>query len=159
MADHSALRRIRSRGQRGQAAVEFVFCMILVIGLAAALFQALQFERDVFNKSLMARYQALKDIHDSPDDKDPETIRKTIEGKQLSELVPYTIPGQEIDGSLHYGPKKFSVRRGTKRWDPAEALHSAWAFAGILTVDHYEDSAGYVGDMFGYLSQVTNLLN
>lgn len=45
----------RRRTEQGQAAVEFVLAMIFVIATAAVLFQALHFELDVFNRSMVAR--------------------------------------------------------------------------------------------------------
>jgi hypothetical protein len=141
--------------QRGQAAVEFSLIMLVVIGLAAVLFQALQFERDVFNRSLLARYLAFKDAHDDPDQIDPEDVQKEIRGKNIGDLVPYTPPGQDIDQTMHYGPKQFKIRRGTKAWDPGWTVFEV-TVGLLLAADHIEDTSGGLGAVTSVLKGITD---
>lgn len=152
--------RQKRRTERGQAAIEFVLAMIFVIATAAVLFQALHFELDVFNRSMVARYELFREAHDNPDEREPETISKEIRGEDIGDLVPYTVPGQEIDESLHYGPRQFKMRRGSKYYDPVDWVHSAALFGGLLiAADHMEDYAGHFGDAFGMLSPIIEGLN
>lgn len=149
----------RRRTEQGQAAVEFVLAMIFVIATAAVLFQALHFELDVFNRSMVARYELFREAHDSPDEREPETISEEIRGEDIGDLVPYTVPGQEIDESLHYGPRQFKMRRGSKYYDPVDFAHEWYVFSAALLIDHYEESAGYYGEAFGFLSPIIDGLN
>lgn len=157
MGDDPSLTSIR-RPQRGQAAVEFVLCLIVVIGLASVLFQALHFELDVYNRSNLARYLALRDVHDDPSEKEPETISTEIRGEDIGTLVPYSIPGQDIDSTLHYGPRNFIVRRGTKAFDPIGPI-VVGALALALAADHIEDTSGNMGTAAGVIDDFLDQLS
>lgn len=151
-------RQAASASQRGQAAIEFVLSLIFLIGMCAVLFQALHFELDVFNRSAIARYELFKEAREDAAETDPEEISEEIRGKDIGELVPYRIMGQNLDESLHYGPKQFRMKKGTNRWDPISGLHEFWQLAIPLALDHYEDSAGHIGDAFGAISPLLDAL-
>jgi len=157
MSDHSSLTRTRRHSQSGQAAVEFVLALIVVIGLAGVLFQALHFELDVYNRSNLARYIALRAVHDDPSDKEPESVETPIRGEDIGTLVPYVIPGQDIDSTIHYGPRNFVVRRGTKGFDPIGPI-VVGALAIALAADHYEDTSGNMGTAAGVINDFLDQL-
>lgn len=158
MGNDSPLIRKHRDSQRGQAAIEFVFCLIIVIGLASVLFQALHFELDVYNRSNIARYLALRDLHENPSGREPETISKAIRGEDIGTLVPYSIPGQDVDSTLHYGPRNFTVRRGTKGYDPIGPV-VVGALAVALGLDHIEDSSGTMGAAAGAIGGFLDALS
>lgn len=157
MPVRSSLKPPRRPTQSGQAAVEFVLAMIVVIGLASVLFQALHFELDVYNRSNVARYIAMRAVHDNPSDKDPENVQTPIRGQDIGTLVPYSIPGQDLDSTLHYGPRNFTVRRGTKAFDPIGPIVIG-ALAVALAADHYEDTSGNMGTAAGAISEFLDQL-
>lgn len=155
--EHSPLRRAGEDNTRGQAAVEFVFALVILLAFVAVLFQALHFELDVFNKVGLLRYRALKTARQSQDKVEPYYISDiTIEGKELGDLTFYTVPFQEDDLTQHYGPKRLVVRRGTQHWDPVPFLHEEWHFAAPLALDHYEPTSGKFGDGFGLLNKIAD---
>lgn len=144
-----------ARGARGQAAMEFVLALFWIVALAAVLFQALHFELDVFNKMGELRYKVFHTARQDQDTTSGRMISDSIQGKNLGDLVGYTIPAQEIDDSLHYGPKEFSVFCGSKKWfpggDAAETALDVAITAGLIA-DHYEDTSGFAGTAFDFLS-------
>jgi hypothetical protein len=148
-------RKMRHPDQRGQAAMEFVLILLMMCAFAAVLFQGLLFERDVFNKSLQARYKILHDAREDQDETEMTDIDTTFQGKNLEDILGFEVPIQEVDGSLHYGPKTLHMKHGTKYWDPLGAIgHSEIAFFALLTVDHYEPTSGHVGDAFDFLHDI-----
>lgn len=146
----SPVRVRRSQNERGQAAVEFILAFTFIAGLACVLYQALHFELDVFNKSLLARRDLFRQARQNETGNNLSQISITIQGKNLSDVTFYRVLGQQTGGigSLHFGPRQYRMLRGTKRSDPLGDLHSAAEFFGILTIDHYQDSAGYIGKLF-----------
>ena len=153
--EHSPLRRPADRNARGQAAVEFVFALVILLAFVAVLFQALHFELDVFNKSGLLRYRALKAARQSQEKVEPYYITDvSIEGEEIGNLTFYTVPFQEDDLTQHYGPKRLVVRRGTQYWDPLPLLHEEWQFSAPLLLDHYEPTSGKFGDLFGLLNKI-----
>lgn len=154
MGNNHTLRR-RARGVRGQAAMEFVVSLIWIVFLAAVLFQALHFELDVFNKMGELRYKVFQTARQNQDTTSGRMISDTIQGKDLGDLVGFTIPAQNIDSSLHYGPKTFSVFCGSKKWFPGgDAAETALDVAiGLgLAADHMEDYSGFANTAFDALS-------
>jgi hypothetical protein len=143
------------RASRGQAAMEFVLALFWIVALAAVLFQALHFELDVFNKMGELRYKVFHTARQDQDTTSGRMINDSIQGKNLGDLVGYTIPAQEIDDSLHYGPKEFSVFCGSKKWFPggdgAETALDVVIGLG-LAADHMEDYSGFAGTAFDALS-------
>lgn len=150
----------RQQQERGQAAVEFVLAFMFIIALTAVLFQALHFELDVFNRSMLARYELLKEARHDQEETDGHNISKTIEGETLADLIGFEVPFQDTDTSQRYGPKQIYTRHGTKYLDPlGDVLHEDWQFAALLLPDHYEPTSGYIGQAFEVLSQITGALN
>lgn len=148
--------RRQASGQRGQAATEFVLCLLILIAFVAVVFQALHFELDVFNKTELLRYRVLHRAKQSQDTTDPEMITdETIQGKNLGDLTFYPVPLQEIDLSQHWGPKRLVIRHGTQYWDPTP-IHGEGAFFLALLPDHYEPTSGFVGQAFEFLADVLN---
>lgn len=154
-------RNAHGRSQRGQAAVEFVFVLLIILGLAAVLFQAMHFELDVFNKMGMLRYRVMKEARRDQHETNMTTISNiTVQGKNLDDLTEYAPPLQDVDGSMHYGPKKLVIKRGTKYWDPIP-FHSFWAWSGLLLLTHQENAADAIstaldalGDMLDSIPSV-----
>jgi len=141
----------RRKAEGGQAAVEFVFSLLLLAAFTAVLFQALHFELDVFNKSAGLRYRSLMHARENQERTEPELLRDVrAQGKDIRNLTFFTVPLQDVDLSLHYGPKRLVIRHGTRYWDPSP-IHSQGAFEAALLFDHYEDSAGYIGGAFEYV--------
>jgi hypothetical protein len=145
------------QSQRGQAALEFVLVFMFIIAVTALLFQALQFELDVFNKSFLARYKLLHEAHKDQDKTEGHEISQVIQGKNLSDITPYKVPFQDADLTMHYGPRTLYGRGGTKYWDPLP-LHDTAAFWAILNADHLEDTSGHISQVVGYVSSVTDLV-
>ncbi len=141
--------------ERGQAAVEFLFAFLFILGLAAGLYQALHFELDVFNKMGQLRYKVFKEARRDQDTTQMRWVEQQIEGKQLSDLTTYDVPFQDFDSTLHYGPKFYSMRAGTKYWfpggDSAETALDVAIVAGLIA-DHWEPTSGVFGQVFDALS-------
>jgi hypothetical protein len=155
--ERHSLSRCREGAQRGQAAVEFVLCLFLLLAFVAATFQALHFELDVFNKSALLRYRALQRARDSQETTERGLVTDvTVQGKNLGELTFFNVPLQETDLSQHYGPKRLVIRRGTKYWDPVPWAHSTLFFSGVLAIDHYEDWSGHVAQPFEFLDKLAD---
>lgn len=154
MADDSTLRR-RRPAAKGQAAMEFVIALFWIVALAAVLFQALHFELDVFNKMNELRYKVFHEARQNQDTTSGRMIDDSIEGKNLGDLTGYSLPAQDADSSLHYGPKKFYVFCGSKKFFPGgdggETALDVAITAGLIA-DHYEDTSGFAGTAFDFLS-------
>jgi hypothetical protein len=145
------------RAQRGQAAIEFVFILLIILGLAAVLYQAMHFELDVFNKMGMLRYKVMKEAHEDQDETEMETIDNiTVQGKNLDDLTPYSPPLQDVDGTMHYGPKKLVIKHGTKYWDPISFMHSFWEWSGLLLLTHEEDAANAIDSVLGSIGDMAD---
>jgi hypothetical protein len=158
VADERTSLSSRRRGaQRGQAAVEFVLCLFLLLAFVAVMFQALHFELDVFNQSALLRYRALQRARESQDTTEATLVTDVaVQGKNLGELTFFSVPLQEADMSQHYGPKHLVIRHGTKYWDPIPLLHSKWAFAPLLAVDHIQEWSGHVSQPFEFLDKLAD---
>lgn len=129
--------------------------MVILIGLAAVLFQALMFELDVFNKSYLGRYELIRQARIDAPETEPDWQEYEISGEQLQELIPYPMYGESDIGDLQYGPKTLKMRKGTKYWDPLAVPHEDWQFAAaILLLDHIEDSPVRFSDGFELLRPV-----
>jgi hypothetical protein len=152
---------LRKRSERGQAAVEFVFSLMIIIALSSLLYQAMNFELDVYNKSAAARYDLFRKAHQGDESQtDGEDISSPITGKNLSDVTSYRVLLQPSTGglaSLHYGPRTYYGYHGTKYWDVLPGI------SGILDVlllaDHYEDTAGKAADVVGEFDSILNALN
>ncbi len=149
------------RTESGQAAVEFVFALVFLIAMAAVLFQALQFELDVFNKTWTTRYDLFEAAREDEPDNRPRMISEPIEGKRLGDLTPFSVPFQATDLEARYGPKQVYVQCGTKYFfpggDTAETIYDL-ALVGLLVADHLEQSSGNVEQVFSAVSGLTGAL-
>jgi hypothetical protein len=147
----------RQGAQRGQAAVEFVLCLFLLLAFVAVMFQALHFELDVFNQSALLRYRALQRARESQDTTDAALLTDVaVQGKNLGDLTFFSVPLQEADRNQHYGPKHLVIRHGTKYWDPIPFLHETWTFSLMLAADHYQDTSGVVVKPFEVLDKLAD---
>lgn len=162
------MRTVRSRsrrGERGQAAVEWVLTLPIVVVLIAVLYQALMFERDVFNKMNVARYEAFKQAHEGQNEegmKEYEILEIKTQGSKIGELTSFTIPAQTVDPEKRYGPKTYYFPCGTKRFfpggDTGETVLDVLETVAVV-IDHFEWSAkaseawgngmGAIGDVAG----------
>ena len=102
--------------------------MIIVIAGTAALYQALHFELDVFNRLNSLRYRAMRVAHS-----DAFSVRREYRSvvasdfRPLSETTPIPVPFQTADLSLRYGPKRFYVRQGSL-WNDQMQIHETGSF-------------------------------
>jgi len=153
-------RQRRSSDEKGQAAVEFVFGMLVLLAIVSVLYQALHFELDVFNRLNEVRYNAFRTAHRNQDTTDDEYFGQTVQFTQLSELrwsVPQTILGFSVgtkrvkikvpfqtgvDSNLKYPNKTFRMRKGTKCFEPYLMRSPFYEIemAAALLAHHYEDT-------------------
>ncbi|HVT45094.1 MAG TPA: hypothetical protein VMT00_11960 [Thermoanaerobaculia bacterium] len=147
--------RVQHR-ESGQAAIEFVFVLTVVIALTAVVFQVLNFELDVFNKSALARYELFKKAKNKQHERDQEMISQEILGKKLKDVTWFKVLFQPTGsiGEMRYGPRRFYMLRGTRRWDPLGDGFTV-AYVALLAADHTEYLAGKVT---GVLSKLTDVL-
>jgi hypothetical protein len=141
------MRYKETKRERGQAAIEFVFALIFIIAITAVLFQALNFELDVFNQSMAARYEFMDKAHDDQDNKPCQAFSIDFSGRKLGDVAPFEAPYQAVDENLRYGPKKYHGERGTKYIDTFSIAHEWYVWTVAFLPDHYEDTAGYVDDL------------
>ncbi|MHB0968175.1 MAG: hypothetical protein ACYC7A_06870 [Thermoanaerobaculia bacterium] len=155
MADRTSL--IRTRRASGQAAMEFVVALVWIIALTALIYQALHFELDVFNKLGELRYRVFRMARQNQDSTKGRMISEAVEGKQLGEIVPYTVPGQYVDSTLRYGPKNFYIHCGTRKWFPGgdgvETTLKGAIIAGLVT-DHAKVVPEWMGTALGEVHSV-----
>jgi hypothetical protein len=141
--------------QKGQAAIEFVFALLFIIIITAALFQALSFELDVFNQSMVARFELFREAHQSQDTTPCRSINKQFQGRKVSEFAPWRVPYQDSSiRNLKYGPKRYYGERGTKYIDRTVyggvGLHAWYSWFLLFAIpDHYEDSADKISGPLG----------
>jgi hypothetical protein len=144
--------------QQGQAAVEFIFAIVMLVTIAAVLFQALHFELDVFNKTMVARYELLRKARVNEISKERGPISQQIVGKWIDDVVPYRVPFQPDNLNIRYGPKYIHTECGTKYTFPLpEGLYDGGLIA-LLVLDLYESTAGNIGTVFGPIESVTSAL-
>jgi hypothetical protein len=136
----------RACRQAGQAAFEFVLALFFLIALTAMLFQALHFERDVFNQSMIARFEFFKEAHTNQDDTPCRSFDIAFQGKELGDIG-FEVPGQTIDESIHYGVKRYRGERGSKYIDTFSMAHEFFVWTAVMLPDHYEETAGNVDDL------------
>ena len=135
--------------------------MLILIALAAVLFQGMMFERDIFNKTMVARYKLLEQARQNEHKTRPRMIDETIEGEQLGDLIPYEVPFQ-ADSSLRYGPKKVYLQCGTMHMFPGgDDGVTGWkaGITGMLILDHYEDTAGYAQQVLSGVGSITGAIS
>jgi hypothetical protein len=155
--ERTSLNSRRQGAQRGQAAVEFVLCLFLLLAFVAVMFQALHFELDVFNQSALLRYRALQRARESQDTTEATLVTDVaVQGKNLGDLTFFSVPLQEADLNQHYGPKHLVIRHGTKYWDPLPELHSTFSFSIPLAADHVQETSGHVSQPFEFLDKLAD---
>lgn len=132
--------------QRGQAAIEFVFALIFIIGITTVLFQVLNFELDVFNQSMLVRYEFMDKAHESQDTTPCKSFNIPFAGKKIGDLAPYEAPYQAVDENLRYGTKRYYGERGTKYVDNFSFAHDWGVWWLAMNLDHYEGTAGNIDD-------------
>jgi hypothetical protein len=145
------------RSQRGQAAFEFIFAMLVLMGMIAVLFQVLHFELDIFNKTMIARYKLLEEARQDEDTTRPRMITTTIEGKAIEDLIPWTVPFQSTSGEK-YGPKEVYWKCGTQYLFPGGEAGLTGFKVGIgalMVADHIQDLSGNSETLFSALGDVT----
>jgi len=140
------------RRQDGQTAVEFVFVLLFLLVITSALFQALHFELDVFNQSMLARWEFFREAHKDQDTTPCRSFDVAFQGKRLGDLVSFDVPYQTVDQNIRYGPKKYKGERGSKYFDRLEiggvGAHGSGSWFLILVPDHYEGTANKIDDLF-----------
>jgi hypothetical protein len=151
-----------TRGEAGQAAIEFVFALTVVIALSSLLYQGLFFERAVYNQSAIGRFKVFEKLHaDNQPTMDEEEISEQIQTKPLSEITGFHVlfqPDPDTVGNLKWGPRRFYARRGTKPFDPlGDGIIGI--YAGMLALDHYEGSAGKLSDILGDINSILDALS
>jgi hypothetical protein len=120
------------RRQHGQTAVEFLFALLIIIAGLAGLYQVLHFERDVFNRLLYLRQVTFRQMH-----VDQDTTKKTFfavgptEFRPVGALLHSPVPLQVLDPALRYPSKYLHVRKGTRFYDPLEAVPFSHGFGEI----------------------------
>jgi hypothetical protein len=149
MAVGDALTDRRTAPERGQAAIEFVFALLFILIITAALFQVLFFELDVFNQSAVARYEFIKDAHDRPDTTPCRAYNRQFQGRTIGQFAPWAVPYQTVNRNLRYGPKRIHGERGSKYFD--DLTYGGFGAHGygwilILGIDHTQDFSGYIDD-------------
>jgi len=124
----------RASSQRGQVVVEFALALILLLVAISLLYQGLHFERDAFNRLLVLRQRAFHEIHQNQSDTEKTFFTVTQEFKTIGDLP--SMPFLKTDSSLHWGPKVFHVRKGTRYHEPfpfdSTFLHDWYWIAGEM---------------------------
>lgn len=138
------------RGEAGQATIEFALMLIFVIVMLSALYQALHFELDAFNRISLLRYRVMAAAHANQPDEAKSFPTEIMEFRHLNDLSPVLLMTQTIDDpNLQYGPKKFRFRKGTHYTEPPpiSALpDSSFVLGGMIitgvlgTSEYQEDS-------------------
>lgn len=128
------------RRQRGQVTIEFFLALLIVLIGVSALYQALFFERDVFNRLNYLRFAAMNLVHANQENTTRTYSHVDSEFQRLADVTPYEIPMQAADTDMRYGPKALDVRYGTKYRDPVSWVHNRWVIDGMLTTAHAEDT-------------------
>jgi hypothetical protein len=129
------------RRQSGQVTIEFGLALLLLVVGLAALYQALHFELDAFNRLLILRQRAFHEAH-LEQDKTPKTFFNVQqEFKTIGELP--SMPFIQTDPSLTWGPRRYYFRKGTRYYDFFDTtfMHSTgWITLEMTAGDLWEDS-------------------
>jgi hypothetical protein len=136
--------------QAGQATVEFALTLIFVIVMLSALYQALHFELDAFNRISLLRYRVMGEAHANQPDEPKSFPTELMEFRPLYELSPVLLMTQTIDDpTLQYGPKKFRFRKGTHYTEPlpisalpdSSLLLGGMIISGITGTNEYKEDS------------------
>ena len=142
--------------------MEWVLTLPIIVVMIAVLYQALMFERDVFNKMNIARYQAFKEAHERQNVDgmaEYEIFQVEVQGEKVGDLTSFSIPAQTVDPERRYGPRTYHFPCGTKRYFPGGSIAETAldvAEVAMVVADHYEDTAEYVDDVTDALGEVGN---
>lgn len=137
MTRTASSRRSTERGQSGQATFEFVLALIFIIVSLSALYQALHFELDAFNKISLLRFRVMDEAHENQHNQEKSFPSEPMDFRPLYQLTPVLLMTQDVDPTLQYGPKSFRYRKGTKFAEPLpiSALpESEWGIFGLIQV-------------------------
>jgi hypothetical protein len=105
--------------QSGQATFEFGLTLIFVIVMLSALYQALHFELDAFNRVSLLRYNVMQQAHDNQPGEKKAFVVETMDFQPLYKLTPVLLMTQMgEDPTRQYGPKRLHFRKGTKYTEP-----------------------------------------
>lgn len=143
--DNSLTHRFEHRHERGQAAIEFMFVLLIIIALVTLIMQALHFENDVFIKSNRARYEAFKQRRQGDEStRRPDAFSVVITGTQLRKMSWFKVLYQKSSevGSLNY-QRRFYLTRGSKYLDPVGTAFTA-GLGLMLLADHYQPTSGKI---------------
>jgi hypothetical protein len=104
--------------QAGQGTFEFALVILFVVIMLSALYQALHFELDVFNRISLLRFRIMQDAHDKQYDRVKSFPTESMDFRNISDLTPVLLMTQSSDSTLQYGPKSLRYRVGTKYTEP-----------------------------------------
>jgi len=104
--------------QVGQGTFEFALVILFVVIMLSALYQALHFELDVFNRISLLRFRVMQDAHDNQYDRVKGFPTESMDFRNISDLTPVLLMTQSVDSTLQYGPKSVRYRVGTKYTEP-----------------------------------------
>jgi hypothetical protein len=139
-------RRSRLRAQSGQATFEFVLAVIFIIVSLSALYQALHFELDAFNKISLLRFRVMDEAHENQHNQDKSFPSESMDFRPVHQLTPVLLMTQDIDPMLQYGPKSFRYRKGTKYAEPfpiSSLPESEWGIFGLIQVSGDYSESGF----------------
>lgn len=164
MADRHALKIFRRGGrltERGQSLVEAMFMLILILSLVSVFGQILFFELDVFNQGNAGRYNFFHQAHQNQMSQEPTDFHIQFQGRNVSKSVPFKVlfqPSSTGIGSLHFGPRYLSGKKGSKTWSVISGACTALdiAMVGVLAADHFQSTAGKVESAIGAISGPLN---
>ena len=145
--------------QTGQATFEFVLAVLFIIITLSALYQALHFELDVFNKISLLRYRIMDEAHRKQAEDAKSFPSEPMDFRPLVQLTPVLLMTQDVtDPTLQYGPKSFRYRIGTKFAEPPPIQflpENHWLIAGAIQLaGDYNEDGGRFRNLFGPTSPV-----
>jgi hypothetical protein len=121
--------------------VEFALAMLIVIAGISALYQALHFELDVFNRLLFLRQRAFVKAHEDQDSTPRTQFYASVDFKPLSEVTPVPVPFQSADPDLRFPTKQFVMQHGAKYADPLSLIQNQTTIGLVmLQTAHYYGS-------------------
>jgi hypothetical protein len=144
--------------QAGQATFEFALMLLFVIVMLSALYQALHFELDAFNRISLLRYKVMQEAHDNQPSEAKTFVIETMEFQPIYKLTPVLLITQMGDDpSRQYGPKRLHFRKGTKYTEPLPisllpengAVLGLLIVAGVGTNEYKEDSRRFRDNIRG----------
>lgn len=143
MRSNASCRRFTDRtSQRGQVVVEFFLALLVILAGICGLYQALHFEKDVFNRLTFLREKTFREAHENQDTTLRRSYVESIDFKPLSELTPEIPFGfQNVDLGLRFPDKTYHMQAGSKYADPLydyAYIHDKWVIFGMLHLNHVE---------------------